>query len=245
VAKQNHQGRILQDHKKVGQKLVPPLMQLPNMKETSFRDNTLPCLIWVSAIFLRNPDRESVHYIIEFLLKCKEILDDEKSPVLIFLNNFDKLTSEQKTKIIEGIADDPVLNFLRVSLVHQYHLLENYPLDFLFDGYIYGVDKEEALEFLKEDVSGLLDRYTMHSTKVQTTAFVSMTATGKLFLSSQIDIPDFNSIFTAPDSDESRRVASFVRANINAGAGFRDAEGGENEWSRSFWKQCFDMEACA
>lgn len=245
MAKGNHQGQVLRDHKKVGQKFIPPLMQLHNMKETSFRDNILPCLIWLSAIFLRNPDRQSVHYIIEFLIKCKGILNDDKSPALVFLNNFDKLTAEQKGRISEGIEDQAMLDFLRESLVHQHHLLEDYPLGFLFEDYVYGVDREEALEHLKEDVSALLDRYTMHSTKVQTTAFVSMTATGKLFLSSAIDLPDFNSIFTAPDSDESKRVASFVRANINAGAGFQDAEGGENEWSKSFWSQCFDLEACS
>jgi len=245
MVKGNHQGQVLRDHKKVGQKFIPPLMQLPNMKETSFRDNTLPCLIWLSAIFLRNPDRQSVHYVIEFLIKCKDILNDDKSPALVFLNNFDKLTSEQKRRISEGIEDQVMLHFLRESLVHQHHLLEDYPLGFLFEDYVYGVDREEALEHLKEDVSALLDRYTMHSTKVQTTAFVSMTATGKLFLSSAIDLPDFNSIFTAPDSDESKRVASFVRANINAGTGFQDEEGGENEWSKSFWSQCFDLEACS
>lgn len=245
MAKGNNQGQVLRDHKKVGQKFIPPLMQLPNMKETSFRDNILPCLIWLSAIFLRNPDRQSVHYVIEFLIKCKCILNDDKSPALVFLNNFDKLTAEQKGRISEGIEDQAMLNFLRESLVHQHHLLEDYPLGFLFEDYVYGVDREEALEHLKEDVSALLDRYTMHSTKVQTTAFVSMTATGKLFLSSAIVLPDFNSIFTAPDSDESKRVASFVRANINAGAGFQDAERGENEWSKSFWSQCFDLEACS
>jgi hypothetical protein len=245
MAKGNHQGRVLRDHKKVGQKLIPPFMQLPNIKETSFRDNTLPCLIWVSALFLRTTDREAVHNIIEFLIKCREILDDDKSPPLVFLNNFNKLNDEQKLKILNNLNDDTRLNFLRENLVHQYHLFDDYPLSFMFHDYTYGVDKEEAIDLLKEDVSALLDRYTLHSTKVQTTAFISMTATGKLFLSSKIDLPDFNSIFTAPDSDESKRVASFVRANINAGAGFQDTEGGENEWSKSFWSQSFDLEACS
>jgi hypothetical protein len=205
----------------------------------------LPCLIWVSALFLRASDREAVHNIIEFLIKCREILDDDKSPPLVFLNNFDKLNDEQKLKIFNNLNDDTRLNFLRENLVHQYHLLDKYPLSFIFEDYTYGVNKEEAIDLLKEDVSALLDRYTLHSTKVQTTAFISMTATGKLFLSSKIDLPDFNSIFTAPDSDESKRVASFVRANINAGAGFHDTEGGENEWSKSFWSQSFDLEACS
>jgi hypothetical protein len=241
----NHKGGVLRDHKKVGQRLIPPFMQIPNLKETSFRENTLPCLIWVSAIFLRATDREAVHNIIEFLISCREILDDDKSPPLVFLNNFDKLNDEQKLKIINNLNDDARLNFIREKLVHQYHLLNKYPLAFIFENYTYGIDNEEALDLLKEDVSALLDRYTLHSTKVQTTAFISMTATGKLFLSSKIDLPDFNSIFTAPDSDESKRVASFVRANINAGAGFRDVEGGESEWSKSFWSQSFDLEACS
>lgn len=179
------------------------------------------------------------------MIKCREILDDDKSPPLVFLNNFDKLTDEQKLKIFNNLNDDARLNFLRENLVHQYHLLDKYPLSFIFEDYTYGVDKEEAIDLLKEDVSALLDRYTLHSTKVQTTAFISMTATGKLFLSSKIDLPDFNSIFTAPDSDESKRVASFVRANINAGAGFQDTEGGENEWSKSFWSRAFDLETCS
>ncbi|MDP3187528.1 hypothetical protein [Limnobacter sp.] len=244
MKKRKQQGMVLRDHKKVGQRLIPPFMQLPNLKQTSFRENTLPCLVWISAIFLRATDREAVHNIIEFLIKCREILDDDKSPPLVFLNNFDKLNDGQKVKILNNLNEDARLDFLRKNLVHQYHLLDKYPLSFIFDDYKYGVDREEALDLLKEDVSALLNRYTLHSTKVQTTAFISMAATGKLFLSSKIDLPDFNSIFTAPESDESKRVASFVRASINAGAGFQDTEGGENEWSKSFWSQSFDLEAC-
>src|SRR5690606_41626673 len=53
----------------------------------------------------------------------------------------------------DGIENQAMLNFLRESLVHQHHLLKDYPLDFLFEDYAYGVDKEEALEQLKEDRS--------------------------------------------------------------------------------------------
>jgi len=244
MKKANHQGKVLKDHKMVGRKLIPPLMQLPNIKETSFRDNTLPCLIWISAIFLRSEDRQAVHNIIEFLIKCNEIINDDKFPLLIFLNNFYKLNEEQKSKITSEIDDGSIVDFLRKNLVHQFHLLEDYPLSFLFKDYIYSIEREEAINMLKEDVNALLDRHTLHATKVQTTAFVSMMATGRLFLSSKIDLPDFNSIFTAPDSDESKRVASFARANMNAGSGFLDSEGGKNEWSDRFWKGVFSMEKC-
>jgi len=245
MANVNHQGKVLKDHKKVGQKLIPPFMQLPNLKETSFKNNTLPCLIWISAILLRVEDRVAVEHIIEFLIKCKKILNGENSPALVFLNNFDKLTRAQKMSIVKNLNDDPMLSFLRENLVHQYHLLDKYPLSFIFEDNTYEVDRDKAIELLKEDVAALLDRHTIHSTRVQTIAFISMTATGKLFISPEIDLPDFNSIFTAPDSEESKRVASYIRANINSGAGFQDKEGGENDWSKSFWSKSFDLEDCA
>lgn len=241
----NHKGTVLKDHKKVGQKLIPPLMQLPNLKEMSFKDNTLPTLIWLSAIFLRSSDRTAVNNIIEFCIDCKKILDNDASPPLAFMNNFDKLQDEDKTKILDKLRMSPRLAFLRAQLCHQHHLLAGYPLSFLFEDYRYGVDRAEALDMLKEDVSALLDRYSLHATKVQTTVMISMTATGKLFFGPNIDIPDFNAVFLEPESDEGRRVASFVRANLNAGAGFQDLEGGSNTWSKSFWQQAFSMESCS
>jgi hypothetical protein len=235
---------ILSDHKKIGTKLVPPFKYKTNIQEISFRDSTLPSLIWFSAIFLRESDRSAVNNLIEFIIKCNEILGDDQSPTLAYLNNFNKLRKNQKNLILEGIKETKYYDFLIKNLKHQYALLSDYPLAFLFEGQEIRESKEDSLVKLKEDVSGLLDRYSGHSTKVQTTVFVSMTATGKLLLHPDIELPDFNAIFTEPTSDEARHVGSFVRAGINAGHGFGDAEGGENSWSTSFWEQVFKMESC-
>lgn len=236
--------RVLADHKKVGKRLIPPLMQLHNVKLISFQTTTLPCLIWVSAILLRNPDREAVHYIVEFLIMCKEILADDQLPPLVLLSTFDQLNQQQQSKLVSNIKDKEMLDFFQNSLVHQFSLLKNHPLSFLFDSSHHNVDRERALIELKEDVAGLLDRRSPHSTKVQTTAFASMAATGKVVFSSKIELPDFNAVFTDYDSDESKRAAAFVRASINASPHFEGHEDTGSEWSRSFWKQTFEMEQC-
>lgn len=244
MKKSNHQGKILLDHKKVGNKLIPPFLQLSNLKEMSFRSDILPCLIWLSAILLREPDKKALHNIIQFLIECDNKLGQE-SPPLGFLSNFEKLGILQKNEILEHFHNNKdMLNFIRKNVVHQYHLLKNYPLSFLFNDYIYGLDKEEAIGMLKEDVDALLDRRSIHATKVQTTAFVSMTATRKISLSSTIKLPDFNAVFKEPDSEEGRRAASFVRANINSGLGFNDIDDEKKYWSDSFWNQVFSMERC-
>lgn len=235
---------ILNYHKKIGTKLVPPFKYKINTQEVSFIDNTLPSLIWFSAIFLRESDSRAVNNLIEFIIKCNEILGDYQSPTLAYLNNFNKLNCKQKKLILDGIKDTEYYDFLIKNLNHQHALLSNYPLAFLFEGQKIDESKEDSLIKLKEDVSELLNRYSSHSTKVQTTVFVSMAATGKLLLHPDIELPDFNTIFAEPTSDEARHVGSFVRATINAGHGFGDAEGGENSWSTSFWEQVFKMESC-
>lgn len=241
--KGNHKGNILQDHKKVGQRLIPPMMQLENIKETSFREDTLPCLIWISAIFLRLSNRQAANIIVDFVVSCDKTLEGE-SPRLAFLNNYNELSPENKRSILDNMDPD-MLEVLRENLVHQYHLIKDYPLAFLFDGYEYSIDRDEAIDFLTEDVDALLNRYTQHSTKVQTTAYVSLAATKKIFISSKIDMPDLNCIFTAPNSDDAKKVASFVRASLNAGAGMLgEIEEQHNLWAASFWKQAFDLRGC-
>lgn len=236
--------KFLDGHKRVGKKLIPPMLQIPNTVMTSFRDDKLPDLIWLAPFFLRGDDRVAVHSIIDFLTACKETLNDDSSPPLVFLSNFNKLTDLQKQSLIDNLSKLPNLNFLLNKLKHQNYLFHDYPLNFLFGSFNKDFDKERALIYLEKDVDALLDRYSQIATKIQVTAIVSMMATGKIFINSEIDLPDFNSIFTDPDSNDAKTTASFARAMLNGGLGL-DSDGKEtNTWLKSFWKQSFSFSEC-
>jgi hypothetical protein len=235
---------VLADHHRQGKRLIPPIMRLNNIVEVSFRDTKIPELVWMSAIFNHVPDREAVRGIIEFLIACNsEINDEKKAPPLSFLSNFLILTAEQKKKIVESESCKSYLPFLREHLWHQMQLLDDYPLAFIFEQRP-DRDRLVAIERLKKDVAGLLDRYADQATKVQTTAVVAMMATDKMFIAKHIDFPHPDVIFTAPDSSDAKRVASFVRATLNAGAQLdADAELAKS-WVESFWSQAFNLEGC-
>ena len=236
--------KFLDGHKKVGKKLIPPMLQIPNMVMTSFRDDRLPDLIWLAPFFLRVNDKVAVHSTMEFLVTCKEILNDDTAPPLVFLSNFNKLTNPQKQSLIDNLSAKPVLSVIHEQLKHQNFLFHDYPLNFLFGSFNQEVERDQCVTNLEEDVDTLLDRYSSIATKIQVTTVVSMMVTGKMFISGKIDMPDFNSIFTCPDSDEAKRAASFARANLNAGFAF-DSDGLEtNTWSKSFWKQSFSFTGC-
>ena len=236
--------KILEGHKKVGKKLIPPMLQLPNLVLTGFSDDRLPDLIWMAPFFLKANDKVAVHSLIDFLDHCKVTLNDEKSPSLVFLSNFNKLTNLQKQSLIDSLASKPILDFLTDKLKHQNFLFHDYPLKFLFGGFNQDLDREESIKNLEQDVDTLLDRYSSVATKIQVTTIVAMMATGKMFISKEINLPDFNSIFTHPDSDEAKRAASFARANLNAGYGLDTEDKPSNTWPKSFWKQSFNFSGC-
>lgn len=236
--------QVLSDHKKIGKRLIPPLLQIDKLVETSFVDEKLPHLIWIASVFLNSSDRDAVNLVMGFLRVCEETIADENSPALAFLGNFNKLTEAQKTAIRTAVEQIGWLSQLQAKLFHQRDLLTNFPLEFLFDGLPRRPDKEKAVQALKADVSSLLDRHSHHATKVQTTAFFSMAAAGKVIICPPVTMPDPNVIFTAPESDEGKHVASFVRASLNAGTGLDADRADIGSWPRDFWQQVFLLGGC-
>lgn len=240
----NHKGKVLTDHKKVGNKLIPPLLQFSMVQETSFVDQTLPNLIWMSAIFLRASDHIAVDMIMDFIVRSQKLLGDEFHSDLAFLDVFSELSIEQRKAIHQELKGSDTLDFICENIAHQYYLIDGYPLGFLFEDFVFGVDREEAIESLKEDVSALLDRNSPHATKIQATTLISMNASGRLHLNSDMILPDFNSVFINPDSEDTKRLGGFVRAHLNAIAGMRGSKNQEFSWSEIFWEKVYCLDKC-
>jgi hypothetical protein len=215
------------------------------MMPTSFQDETLPDLIWLAALFRTYGDKETIEKLSTFLRSCMEILSDEKLPPLAFLSNFSKLNSQQHLAIREMVEKTGLAPWIQSALRHQATLFSSYPLAFLFQGDCAQLKRDAAIPLLKVDVSSLLDRYSSFATKVQVTAVYSMLITGKLRISKDIEMPDFDAVIKAPDSEAAKRAASFVRATLNGRIGVYGIEEEENVWARDFWREAFNLEGCS
>ncbi len=235
---------VLSNYQRRGKVLVPPIMQLPNLVETSFSDSKIPELIWISALFNWADDRSAVNAVIEFQLACQKATTSGQLPSLSFLSNFDRLSEAQKNEILVDAECCRWIEVLKKVLWHQHALFERYPLSFIFDDQV-DIDRREALVRVKKDVHELLDRYSHHATKVQTTAVVGMMATGKMHINSSIDFPDPNRVFDAPDSPDARKVASLARATLNAGNNMDTDAAFAAKWVNEFWTQSYKLEGCS
>lgn len=240
--KRPKKARVLAGYKRVGKKLIPPLMQIENMMTFSYVDSLLPDFIWLSALFLRSSDREAVEKSIAFVRMCHEVVGREDVHPLSSFQNFYQLDARERETIRKRADELELRQFLCRELRHQHRLITKYPLAFLFDEQAQEDSSEENIRLLTEDVGALLDRYSHHATKVQTTAFVCKLATGKMHLNSSIPLPDFDKVITDPDSAEALRAASFVRANANAGMPMR--EDTDLDWARHFWAEAYALRGC-
>ena len=41
--------KILEGHKRIGKRFIPPMMQLPMMRSTSYVNDMLPELVWIGC----------------------------------------------------------------------------------------------------------------------------------------------------------------------------------------------------
>lgn len=234
--------RVLQDYKKKGTILIPPIKQIPNVQEVSFSDRSLPNLIWLSALFQNLDDKDAIDVSFNFINEIYKIKDFPNYQFTC-LESFINLNDDSKQKIKNSLSNS-IRNKIFKGLEHLNKLFPNFPLNFLFEDLQSNLSKEQAISKLKFDVEELLDRRTFHATKVQVTAVFLMMVSGKLDIPEHIlSIDDFNKIFLEPNSEGARKVASFARASLNGFIGFDDSL--NNDWADSFWYTSFYLDGCS
>jgi hypothetical protein len=54
------------------------MMQLPNMQKTSFIDELLPSLIWMSALYSRCDGRLATKVIVEFIKDSESVFGEKR-----------------------------------------------------------------------------------------------------------------------------------------------------------------------
>jgi hypothetical protein len=100
------------------------------------------------------------------------------------------------------------------------------------------------LKELKQTVVKCMNKYETPGLVLQTNLIVIRAATGGLFFSEEVKLPDFDSIIRDPDSEAAKRAAGFVRAGALAMCMPDDVTLHE-KWSRSFWNQGYKLDPCS
>lgn len=245
--KKKKKEKVLKDHKQKGKILTPPMV-------TAFSDrlaftkwsNDLPNLVWIGLLFDGLGEKRAVHICENFVSIVKNILGNNDRKALCFISEYSNIEKEYIKQIKESLSEKNILNELQTSLYPLVSLYKKCPLRFLYsknDLEKSKIDFDKSISIMKRVVKNTLDRRGREAMLVQTTAVYIMGITEKLAFVRGQSIGNIEAIIDYPDTEESRKVASGVRAGLGVmRAMFEKSEA--IEWCTYFWNHGYEISIC-
>lgn len=234
--------KVLEGHKKVGSKFVPPMMQIPNWKEISYINQILPEIVWMGLINDLFGYREGIELCSNFATKAYELKETDSHVNLAIASNFNRLTAENKQALVTELEKASELSKYRNALSPLIALYDDFPLAFIGKAED-GPDKSDLVERMKKCIERHIDKYDTPALIIQANVVYIRSSTGGLHIASHIEMPDLNALMKSPDSEEAQRAGSFVRTT--AMQEFMPmGEPRIGDWSKSFWNQGYKIDKC-
>lgn len=234
-----NQTKILKGHKKVGKKFIPPMMQIPRLKEISYTHQIFPEIIWMGLLNDEVGFIQGSRIVGRISEIAYEIKDTEKHFNFAFCSSFNNLSKGQKNLFKQRLSDERILTVLQTSLLPLNKLYKNCPLSFL--GYTTTKTKADLIKRLQDCVGRHLNKYETPSLIIQTNTIYTRVVTKSIKF--QHPIPDLNALVERPESEEAKRAASFVRATLLNEMCIRQ-ESLTDKWAQSFWNQSYKLGEC-
>lgn len=234
---------VLEGHKRVGKKFLPPLRQLPGqMNEVSWVNRVLPELIWMGIL---NDDfgmRRGIELGSELSRLANETYAEQESPNFAFASSYSALDTDKKNLLLEKLEAKGILADLRNCLIGFLNLYPESPLSFLriaLDN-----NSERFIGAMKATLERYFFRREQPAMVLQANVLYVAGICGKLFYTNNVKPPDLNALVTNFDSEEGRRAAAHVRASVTGFVGMLlDDE--KSNWPRYFWNRGLDIDKCS
>lgn len=232
--------RNLEGYKRQGNRFIPPMKQLPQVREQSYINDMLPELIWLGLIH----DRAGYQFGARVLKSVVEVTKGLPARTMRF--NFAlqiayaALSDDVKSSIIRHWHQEDLLEVIRDAIA---------PLVLLYDGCSLAfvgppsqvLSEQLLINRMRRCVANHLDKTETPSIVLHGALMLTRLMAGTIKFAKHIDLPNLNAVIDDPESEEARKAASFMRAN--AGAEWAALEV-PNQWSRYFWNQNAKLSAC-
>lgn len=234
--------KVLADHKRVGKKFIPPLLQLSGeFRDAPWLDRPLPELIWIGLLhdrlgFERGSDCASA------LARTAQTVAGGK---LIYasvtaLETLDPLRWRRAVRLLDELE---LTGTLRDALED---LVVLYPECALRSLWVNSPDStgNGHLERFKAFLEPLFYRHDRPATLIAGTAMRLAIESGRLHVAPHISLPNWKALRGYPDSEESKRVGASCRSAMGM---LFNGPNDDNApvWPTYFWNRGLELEPCS
>lgn len=232
---------MLESHKRIGKRLVPPLSELGPWKEVSWVDEILPELLWIGLLNAEHGIETGAHVCAEVTKAAKpelEVLD--QNAFLCLASSFELFGQDHLVRIRRRLESARVLSDLQVAVLPLCVAYPKCPLA----GLVRGTDDlERATAQIRRTLSSFLDRWDEPATFVQVHAVYMAFLQGRLFVTREISLANFPAVEAYPHTEESRKIAAACRSTVNMLS--KDSPPhSATSWSGYFWNRGLELEKC-
>lgn len=234
--------RNLEGHKREGKRFIPPMKQLPGMREQSYVKDMLPELIWLGLIHDRKGyvfGRETLEGVME-VVKDREGPESEKQVNFAMQSAYNTLSQEEKESIVDEWRANSLLSDIQHALAPLTLLYDEFAMQFVGPPAT-AIAEEALIRRVRDCVSNHLDKYKVPGVALHGSMMMTRLIAGKLLFSKDMKLPDFNAAIDSPDSDEGKHAASFMRATALGEVGMHEVS---NSWAKYFWNRNAELSSC-
>ncbi len=236
---------VLSDHRRVGKRLIPPLATMTSpLREVSWIDLILPELVWLALLNDRYGWGKGAELAASLVSASSKACTDSTKPWFAPISEFRKLDNDQRRTVVDALGSSGVLELLKTGLVPLASLYSECPLLFLFNEAPASLaDQATSLQLFKDLLASLYGRHAKSAMSVQANAIYIAFVTNKLQVQRGSELANLPAMEKYPESDESRLVASSIRAALNGFFGELYL-GQQTPWAQYFWNRGLALEAC-
>jgi len=234
--------RVLSDHRRIGKKLIPPLLQrFSNFHETSWIRRIVPELLWIGLLQERELKRG-----IDLSLTLAKAASDV-APLTLprwygTASSFSGLTDDHGESIREALASRGDLFEMQKSLHPLVSCYPESPLRLLFGADV-GEPATGELDLLRRVLVEMFDRRTSSAIFTQATFIYLAFVLGGLKVAEGLALADFPKVMDYPHTERSRQVAAAVRSSVQFFFG-PPAYDPASSWPGYFWNRGLELEPC-
>lgn len=234
--------KVLHDHKQVGKKFIPPMLQLGKFHDVQWKTIMIPELIWIALINEQYGLRVGAELSLSLPHEVHLLKDPDNKSHFFKISSYDTLTEIQKNNIVNNLESKQLLSRIKKAIYPMLIYYPKCPLGFLFENKIADNDNLMLIYDFKKVLEKMFDRWNTDATFVQANAINIAFDSGRLKVFKGLELADFPEVEHFPYTEKSKRVASSIRSVLNSYFDGEDVN--QNIWPKYFWNKGLLLQKC-
>lgn len=241
--------KILSDHVKSGKRLIPPMLQVGNLKGVSLSQQIIPEFFWMALLNKQFGWQRGAELSLGLarsaaiatgvdLSDFDRKLGKASKELFAITTAFGALDAEQTNEIINllqrSMQLDPLVQALNPLLAYY----SECPLKFLVKDNLI-TKNEEDLNLLKTVITPLYDKYSKEAVSMFSNGVYIAFGTNRLKVFEGSLLSKFPNVQNYPDTEESKAIAAGVRATV-----YTFLAEVPLDWATYFWNKGLENEIC-